>query len=395
MVYPDFSYQKREPRTDLPAIAPVADRMLAFLIDFLIFTPVFAFVTSGLLKSLRTMVLVQSDSTASWMLWFSLVSTWFALLVLAEALFVFYWGATPGQKFLKLEVRSYQQGHSLDLMQSLGRSFLHWSSFFFVLPVLAVYTHPLRRALHDRAFDTIVVTLKEPSDFGPIDLERNFFRSWSRMMAFVGAMALVGVSNGVRTSYERLNVVSNQDSAFCEDVDGSWKGQERLDRATGLFVAGLISSACLEKEANAILWKQEGSLKAFAELAKGLLNPEDEVSRSYLDRVCESSPSGEACAISKFASSTDPERGNILRKKGLGSLTARLLLVRETIDREQFASAAALIADLRQEALFDEYLAREEVRNIWKIKGKSQGREPASSDLRDIIRDFEERYELR
>lgn len=395
MVYPDFSYQKREHRNESPAIAPVADRMLAFLIDFLILTPVFAFVTSGLLKNLRTSVLVQSESAASWMMWFSLIASWFAMLVLTEALFVFYRGATPGQSFLKLEVRPYPEGSSLDLMQSLGRSFVHWASFLFVLPVLAVYTHPLRRALHDRAFDTIVVTLKEPGDFGPIGLERNFFRSWSRLMALVGAIGLVGISNGLRASYERVGGDVARESAWCEDVDGSWKGGERLDRATGLFVSGLISASCLEKEANAVLWKQDGTSKAFAELAKGLLNPEDEISRSYLDRVCESAADSEACAIAKFTSSTDPERGNILRKKGLGSLTARLLLVRETIDREQFASAAALIADLRQEALFDEYLAREEIRNIWKIKGKVQGREPASSDLREIVRDFEERYELR
>lgn len=394
MVYPDFSYQKTE-RRNVPAIAPVADRMLAFLIDFLIFTPVFAFVTSGVLKSLRTAVLVQAESPASWILWISLVSSWFIMMVLSEALFVFYAKATPGQKFLKLEVRGYPDGSSLDLAQSLGRSFVHWTSFLFVLPILAIYTHPLRRALHDRAFDTLVVTLKEPCDFGPLEMERNFFRSWSRLMALVGAVALVGVSNGLRASYERADVVPPSGSAWCEDVDSSWKGAERLDRATGLFVSGLLSAPCLEKEADAVLWKQNGEMKAFAELAKGLLNPEDDLSRSYLGRVCESAAESEACAIATFASSTDVERGNILRKKGLGSLTARLLLVRETVDRDQFASAAALIADLRQEALFDEYLAREEIRNIWKIKSKARGREPASSELRDIVRDFEERYELR
>lgn len=395
MVYPDFSYQRREAREPVPPIAPVADRMLAFLIDFLIFTPIFAFVTSGVLKSLRTSVLVRSESSASWLLWISLVSSWFIMAVLVEALCVFCWKGTPGQKFLKLEVRSCPEGDGLDLAQALGRSFVHWTSFLFVLPALAVYTHPLRRALHDRAFDTMVVTLKEPCDFGPIEMERNFFRSWSRMMALVGAMALVGVSGGLRASYEKASAVSARESVWCEDLDAGWRGADRLDRATGLFVSGLLSASCLEKEANAVLWKQEGEMKAQAELAKGFLNPEDDVSRSYLDRVCRSAPGSEACAIATFTTSTDADRGNILRKKGLGTLTARLLLVRETVDKEQFSSAAALIADLRQEALFDEYLAREEIRNIWKMKSKSSGREPASSELRDILRDFEERYELR
>lgn len=395
MVYPDLSYQKTGPVSGPWPIASVSDRILAFLIDFLVFTPVFSLITAGLLKQMRTAVTLRPDSPESWYLGISLFGSWFLLLVLTESFFVYFWKATPGQKFMQIEVCSIEPAGSLDLLQAVGRSFIHWGSFLLLAPIFAVYVHPLRRGVHDRAFETILLTRKREGDPGPLMIERNFFASWSRLFIFFMVLGLVMVSLRLRSGWESLSILEHQPkTSLCADVDVAWKGQERLDRAMGLFIAGEISASCLEREADSVLWRQQGSLKAAAELAKGILNPEDEVSQAYLDRVCISADGGEICAIANFLKSKDPRRGDLLRQKGLSMLTARLLLVREAVDKDQFASAAALISDLRQEALFDVYLDREEVRNVWKIQKQLSSRSPASSDLKEILQSFRERYEL-
>lgn len=397
MVYPDLSFEPSSKSPVSARLAPVPDRLLAFLIDFLLFTPIAGLITAGVLRELRASLILGVETSESWTLWFSLLFSWSILAILFESLSVYLWKGTPGQRFVKIEVRSIRDGAPLDLGQSLARSAVHFVSLVLVLPMLAVYTHPLRRALHDRAFDTILVTLKKSGDVSPLSFERNFFHSWSRMMALIAVFVLVAVTTSVRRQLDVEGLAAaNKGLPWCEDLEKSWQGRERLDRAIALYISGVITGACLEKEANLVLWKQQGEARDFGQLAKGLLALESGEGQENLKEVCLSSPEGEACAIANFSRSEEEDRAKTLRKSGLGSFTARLLLLKESVERNHFASAAALIADLRQEALFDPYLAREEIRNIWKMQQHlaKTGREPASDELQKILKSFEERYEL-
>ncbi|MBX2987075.1 MAG: RDD family protein [Bdellovibrionaceae bacterium] len=398
MVYPDPDFEESKAHSPLPRLAPVMDRLLAFLIDFLIFSPVIGLAISGLLKEIRTLLLLNPESPEAGVLWILLVIAVVALAIFSEALCLSLMGGSPGQRFLHLRVRSLPDQGPIDFVQALSRAALWWLSLPWVMPLLSVYTHPLRRAFHDRASDTLVVTDRGVGDLGPLPLEREFFLSWSRMflilVLFGATLSVLRLQDLISQRHFTQQAMSEA-GELCLEVPAELAGVRRLDRVVATFLAGGADKECLDHEADLMLWSAGSAGKAFAYLAKGLAADESDVSTVYLNKACEVESKGEACALARFASSTEESRSSLLRAQGLSTLTSRVLLLRENVDRGELASAAALIRDLRAEKGFEDYLSREEVRTVWKIReSKRQGRTPASSELDEVQRDFEERYEL-
>lgn len=400
MVYPDFSSEPgSDRRPDEPRIAPVFDRLLAFFIDFLIFSPIISLIGSAALRDLRIFMLTAPDSVEAELTWLFMIGGFSVLAILLETLFVCFTGSTPGQKFLLLEVRSWPSKGRLTLMQALSRATLWWFSMPLVLPLLGVYTNPWRRAFHDRATDTVVVTRKEVGDPGPLEMEARFFLSWGRMvfllLLMVGTAFLSHTHSLLRSGYfSRLEALDG--GQLCLDIAENVSAKNRLDRAVASFLTGQVDRECLEKEADYALWKKDSSSEAFANLAKGLALEDRVMMDAYLGRACELEEKGEACGIVRFLSSEEDGRGDELRRSGLATLSSRVLLLRETIDQGQLLSALGLVKDLRGQEDLSAWLAQQEVRAMWKLKNRrGSQRAPASDETRKLIEDFESRYELR
>lgn len=381
-------------------IASVFDRLLAFFIDFLVFSPIVSLAGAFVLRDFRALSLEESGSTALSLVWFSLLGGSFLLCVLAESLFVYFKGGTPGQIFMQLEVRPFPSRERMGLLQCLMRTVLWWLSVPLMLPLLGVYTNRYRRALHDRGSETIVVTKKVVGDPGPAELEVHFFRSWSQIFVLFLLFVAVGTLVEVRRLVQS-GVFSSSDAsesrAMCDAIDRQLSGLARLDRAVSGFLAGKWDKECLQLEADLAMWDGDESTRPLANVAMSLSleDAESETAKAYLSRVCEIEKDGEPCGIARYLRSTETDRGDILRAGGVTSVTGRMLLARESVDRGQIAAAASLIKDLRSEDLLEAWLERQEVRAFWKLKNESKGREPASDETRKLLEDFESRYDLR
>lgn len=376
-------------------IAPVFDRLLAFFIDFLVFSPIVSLAGAFVLRDFRAMQMEGAASTELELVWLSLLAGSFALCVLIESLCVYRYGGTPGQLFMQLRVRTFPSRERMTLLQCLARTTLWWLSVPLVLPLLGLYTNRYRRAFHDRASETMVVTQKQAGDPGPLAMEVRFFTSWSQALVLFGLFVAAGTLIQVHHSLSdgSFHVASADVPATCESIDQSLTGLKRLDHAVAGFLAGQWDRSCLELEADLALWDGGTGEKPLANVAMGLALEDEDLSKAYLSRACEVDDASEACGIARYMKSEDADRGALLREHGLASLTSRLLLVRESVDRGEVASAATLIKGLKNVEMLTSWLQRQEVRAFWKLKNES--RQPASDESKKLLEDFEERYDLR
>ena len=165
MVFPDLSAPQsqvfKHHRHAIP-IAPVPDRLVALVLDFLIFSPVISLLIAGLIRQAKTHFILDAFSAEGSVAVFLVFVAVFFLTVLLQSTFLYFWQASPGQMFLQLRVVSYPHyQEKISINQCLIRSML-WSfgAILLAFPYLEILSHPLRRAFHERASDTMVVTLK-------------------------------------------------------------------------------------------------------------------------------------------------------------------------------------------------------------------------------------------
>jgi hypothetical protein len=126
------------------------------------------------------------------------------------------------------------------------------------------------------------------------------------------------------------------DQYLCDSVTDNVKpGEQRLDKATALYLADQISEECLQAEADFVFWQPDSGQQNWAYLAKSILYREDsEKSEKYLDKVCELDAETEACAISlqmQKAQVSGP----------FESLTGQMIELESLFSRSEFEKAKA------------------------------------------------------
>lgn len=404
MVFPDLSApetQTRQPSSAAIPIAAVSDRLLAFVLDFLIFSPVVSLLIAGLVRQTRTYFLLSPTSqeapVAAGLVFLAIVF----IVTLLQSLFLFYWQATPGQFFLQLRVVSYpHEQERLSLNQCLIRAFL-WCGGFMLLaiPYLEIVSHPLRRAFHERASDTLVITLKKNPDEGPHPLESRFIASWLRMSFLL--VLLMGVLSFFKT-YQSLLAGDYREkevalSFVCKEMkETDLSGVARLDAALSLFMLNEISAECLDKEAEASLWGDPVNSQELAYLAKYLVS-EGDAQENYFAKVCAEATSS-ACAIARYMH--EDKGAQDLEQADSKLWLARVLLSEEKYSSQDYQGSLKLIEELQKVPELKRGLEKRYVRSIWALyegapQDKGQGRMPASSTPVDSwIEDFKEKYEV-
>lgn len=292
-------------------LAPVPDRFLAFALDMCLWLPLAFIPARPLWRKFQYHYMVSPGSIES-MIQFAIASliAVFVFLI-AETLFVWKWGATPGKQIMRLQVSHVETG----LRPNLGASFVRACTLLVELcllgvPCLEILSHRKRRPWHDRLAETQVVSLKAIKDEVPHWLEVRFFRNiyWG-----LAACALVGiwlVSTGLLQKADRGVFKAKEletEGYLCETRDkapgfaGLSKAVSRMDYALSQYRADRLSRACLESEADFAFWTQSEELMPWGHLIRGLLNKEDK--KDPVDHfllACPIGQTGAVCSLAKW-----------------------------------------------------------------------------------------------
>ena len=362
MVIEDFSQQK--PDKNEPRLAPVADRVLSVMVDLALFWPLFSLVLSGLLRKLQYRYYSAPDSAEFWVLVALTFVGYSFLMIFTQGVFWSVVGATPGQMFFQLRVlRSKDRGY-LSLYAGWLRAFLFWiQCLLFGLPFLEVFSHSGRRALHDRATDAEVFTLKQAGAAPPNALEIRVMRGFFTLclaVALVWGMALSThyyrkVASGAYKEAELL-----QEDYLCEKIPSHEEGG-RLDPAIAMYKTGALSAECLMNEIDFAFWKGENPDQAWASLAMAVLNEHDVSTReAYLDQVCEKSEKSLACHLAEWWRNDSPLLG-----RGSNSWTRSVLAIERSEKHHEVAIWQKELSALPRDFDLSEYIESERIKLLW------------------------------
>lgn len=406
MVYPDLSASQTKPHeynlSYLP-IGSISDRLVALLLDFLIFSPVISLLVAGLVRKTKTLFLINAVSEEALVAIGLMTVVVFALLVLLQTVFLYFWQATPGQYFMQLRVVSYPHPQDrLSLNQCIVRAFF-WSTGLGILgiPFLEVASHPLRRSFHERVSDTLVVTLKIVPDDGPMPIESRFLSSWMRMSFLF--LLLLGVG-GFFQAYEGLLSGKYREVALkapysCREMPKSdFVGTQRLDVALALYLLNEITSECLEREAEASLWGDPVNSQAMAYLAK-YFTADSFDQEKYFSKVCEGKDSA-LCAVARY-SKEDGGSEELLSTYQSSLWTTQVLLADEKYNRQDYVGSLKIIEQLQSVPELRGGLEKRFVRSAWGLYSSLQAtkgtRIPASTAPKADgawLEKIKERYDL-
>ena len=233
------------------------------------------------------------------------------LVVTYQATMHYFFQATLGKMLFDLRVKSTFADEKLTLSNCVARAFVWIFEFALLgLPLLSIFTNRQRRAFHDRVSDTCVVVRTGLAAQAPSAIERGLVRGFFRAaLLFLLILACFQAHRFLdRIKTERgITAALDKESGECEVVTKNIsteneKDHGRLELAMSLYAAGLAERSCLESELEREMAAQV-PVGAITYLAQAFVNADDaEVSNSYLDQVCEESPSTVECAMSKVVS---------------------------------------------------------------------------------------------
>lgn len=365
MVYQDLS-DKKSPNSQHFQIAPLADRLLAFVFDLVIFTPVFSFIMAGMFKHVELMYFTSPQSMEFMIL--ILVSVLFGLIlaILFQTLFLIWMGATPGKYFFKIRVVSVSEPTKrLRFSQAFLRSSL-WAFEFlcFGLPWLEVLSEGKRRPLHDRAAGTMTSTRKVQGDQGPHILETQFVRQLlvaTSLLVLTWAIFAGGhfYKMAVHGGFKKTELEAEE--YLCSSVTQSLESHDvRIDKALALYLADEITEECLSSEADFVLWTPSDLEKSWAYLAKGILKKYDSAQlEGYLQKTCDIDSEGIPCQLAQHEA--DPRNFKIPE----GSETSRILQVIEDFEKGKYAQAEKSFTNLGKVIGYETFAREGVVKSLW------------------------------
>lgn len=397
MVFPDLSAPESVENTNSHVQYPLAkplDRSAAFVLDFLIFYPVIGFLLAGLSQQIKRIFLVSPNSADGLTAFALLLMAATVLVALFQTLFLLSFKGTPGMLFMQLRLRDFHDSEkSLTFYQCFLRSFVWvFSSFFAGIPFLEIFGHPLRRHVADRASDTFVITLKKDYDLGPTVSQVALMQSWMKLFIVIGLFnGMLLYTSAYKSFVKKTNAravdVALDESCLVADKDSKYSN---LDRAITLYLADGLSSECLNYEADIVLWGNALENAHLAYFAKFLMS-ENKDKEQYLEKVCTDDAQA-VCAMMKFT--MNPSMAKIGTLKDPEWSTFKYLLSENEYLNGQYLASIDHLRELMTEKDFERALDRRYTRGIWALQNqKADGRQPAS-DIKSVVDEFKERFEI-
>lgn len=391
MVFVDLSTSEKIDAYDNYSLrlANPSDRLLSFVLDFVIFSPVSALFAAGALKELKENVIENAESSVLVGNIFIYLTIFFSVCWVLQAIFLHFWNASPGQKFLNLKVVRFPQEKNQDplsFFQCLTRVAGPWVSLMILgIPLLEIFSHDWRRTFYDRVSDTLVITMKRQGERSPLPFEARFIRQWmqvtSFLVLFVAVLQLVPLFMDGQGFNEGKISLQNS-TAGCADVN-LFTNQKytRLDRALALYLVNKDDLNCLQKElSRSQVFGKEPNLAYFA---RYLLEKDKQAQEEYQKHLCHTAPTSAECGWTK--KSVDLP---------MTTLSLQVLQAQKWVDAKNWALALRALDKLVDEALLFEGLQKTYVQSYISFlqSENSAARAPASVDVRKLNENFKKRY---
>lgn len=368
-------------------LASPTDRLLAFFIDLLILMPVSSLLSAGVLRDLKDGFFQNLSANAIYAqvaLYGFLIFMTFNLL---QVLFMMFWQVTPGQKFLHLRIHifySSSERRRLTFFQAWILACGPWlSAMAFCIPLLEVFSHPLRRTFYDRLSDTVLLSEK-PGQRPPHPLESKFIQQWIHLTALflivIGLLQIVSFFN----SMEEGTLTAQVQESCQETYQFKNLKTTKLDRALSLFLVNKKKSECLENllESDRIFAKEP----ELAYLSRYLLAQDEARRKEYQKIICEKDQNSESCHW-------------LQKKESVSSrwIAIKVLRAQAQMENLSWGAALSLLEDLSEEPPLSTDLMKSYVKAYYSYQNNKplmkSDRVPASTAEREKINQrFKERF---
>ena len=268
--------------------AHIMDRFFAFLIDISVIFPFVFFLLYLTFSNGFNFWKSQPAAPENEIFTYIIIICFIFYFGLIQSLFIVYFGATPGQFFLKIKIH-FSEPNDLIFYRSLVRQFSFWISFLFLgIPFLAMMINKDRRTFYDRISDCFLVSLKNEPDL-TFENEYAYWKSFMlTLVLFMGfLMSLFMWSSYGKVVDRNLSFLNRmENNYFCADLK-DLEQNERLQTAVALNLVNQLSDDCLDKEADFVLWKQKTDDYSLAYYAKSLTTSDPQQEVEYLLQSCQ------------------------------------------------------------------------------------------------------------
>lgn len=375
-------------------LASPVRRFAAAIIDYsiLLWPFIFLFV-SPLVRSTKEHLIIGDEGGSEAIMVLAWIIGGIFVLVY-QAFFLSFYGATPGKKIMGLKVVRIWDGESRpSFMSALGRTafwLLSWLLLGF--PFLSILSDSRRRSFHDRATDMIVVSVRRSQASAQPGL-RDIVLVRALLWCFA-AFVLVGLfavgiyefKNAEKSSTASLGLKTKKECKVVTDAYESWpkeKGEtaSRLSVAMALFAAGQLERSCLETEArNPFLEENEQSM---AYLAKSFIHADNqELSDLYLEQVCNYDQKADDCVIAQVIEAMADDNYEAVDQKFSqlsqdGRIYSKIWALRQYVREERFEDAADFMETLPDVKWLADFNIPNRVKVLWGMKKQNESRAAA------------------
>ena len=374
---------KGAPLGEAPPLAAPTDRMAAFVIDhFIILMPFVYLILAPFQRTMKESILFDNQWRFSESIFWAALSV-FLVLILFQTLFVWLWGGTPGKALLGLRVQNVWGG-KITLQQSFVRAF-YWlvSCAVFGIPFLSTFSNLLRRPLHDRISDTVVVSLRagrvvrSPGlrESGLVD---GVYGSVGAMLILMLGLMAYSALSGWRKQKDLISDLESQE-IVCEAVSHAiedWPTfqsdePDRLEVAMSLYAAGSISLKCLQGEVEQLF--PDSADSAILNLARSFIySDHSELSDSYLEAVCAKYPQSDECHFSQLISASAEKDWKTVDKEAAHFTPQTpayisIWIARQDVLREDFGAAREMLARIPDSQALADLTAPMKAKILWAL----------------------------
>lgn len=373
----------------LPIASP-ADRFAAAVIDYLIVLSPFVYlIVAPFQRAMKVSALADDQWGISFAFSLAFIAAAF-LIVLYQAICVWRWGATVGKFAMGLRVESVWPTEKINLGQAVTRSFC-WllSCLLLGVPFLAVFANLMRRPMHDRLSDTVVLAVKkEKAVSAPsrheYSLVRGIYGAFGFCLSvFVLLQAVLTVSSWKREA-ALIRALEGEDvlCAAVGEAQAEWpevRGEEaeRLNVAMALYAAGQVSRKCLEGEVESLFTAEDESPLLY--LAKAFVHADQsDLSDSYLEKVCSMKEQSDECHFSRVVQAISASEWDEVEQKfkalDRADTEPYILIwgVRQFLRQENFQKAQDFVSRLPNMKALGDFVIPAQAKILWGLNKNNE-----------------------
>lgn len=290
-------------------------RVIAFAVDLLIFAPVIGFILVGLFSQLKLTSLVTLGSPEVNEIYFLYGMAYFLIWIFFQTGFSYFYQATPGQYFLKMEIRKLDLSEPQLIHIFFRHLFFPLHIFTFGLSLLEKFFNTNSLCFHDKISETQLLTTVEQDKEELKDFEKKFLISWFQsglvlLLVVCGLFVYVKFRSITELKYSRayfyqknpecqaylLNQYSEDQKRLAANTAddlkksfSSWAHKLNFTDHFYFFLTQHRSASCIKREADLVLYAPAATekMKALAYVAKAFSSESTAHDESYLSKACE------------------------------------------------------------------------------------------------------------